>query len=504
MGNRNFARSISVLVFAIVAAQARAADWWAYTQQTPGKPFPTIHVYSDAGTSWDRVGDIEAGLTFHVDARGRCAESWNLHPDTSLDVYSSQPVTAASLDINTGNRSYGPGHGAGWRAHDFKGPYKAPKSTAGTPVQMCNAWLNEESSGAADKAQRRRELLASGITRTVERAYTARFHLSCKQDNILFDDDYADKTATAELSAKVICHGNPDALDVPDPPARRVKHDDGIHYMDIWANPASSANYKGFCPKKITFGGEAEYKVLPGRTVNLKYRYVATSGARVIKSDYFTTTYDSTARKVLHSWGLDFPLNTGGPQIQAPTNSGEPTVYGGNVVLEFVGAVPFHANLQPVQFKVTCLKEGVVNPAIAGGADSMAAPARPHDVVPAGQKPSLDRRQVKEAAAPSAAAKPDLTIRSANLASGSDRVLLVKIANLGTAPSPATQLTMLLPGGKPIRTPVGVIPARGLLEVRLMSTLALARTRPLRLRIDDPDRIEEANEANNEYSLTGK
>ncbi len=43
-----------------------------------------------------------------------------------------------------------------------------------------------------------------------------------------------------------------------------------------------------------------------------------------------------------------------------------------------------------------------------------------------------------------------------------------------------------------------------LLEVRLMSPLALSRTRPLRLRIDDPDRIEEANEANNEYSLTGK
>jgi hypothetical protein len=197
------------------------------------------------------------------------------------------------------------------------------------------------------------------------------------------DDAFADKTATAELSAKVICHGNPDALDVPDPPPRRVKHDDGIHYMDIWANPASSANFTGFCPKKITFGGEVEYKVLPGRTVNLKYRYVATSGARVIESDYFTTVYDATARKLLHSWGLDFPLHTGGLQFQSPTNSGEPDIYGGNVVLEFVGAVPYHANLQPVQFKVTCLKEGVVNPAVAGAHGTMASPSAPPGAIPA-------------------------------------------------------------------------------------------------------------------------
>ena len=278
--------------------------------------------------------------------------------------------------------------------------------------------------------------------------------------------------------------------------------------MDIWANPASSANYKGFCPKKVTFGGEVEYKVLPGRTVNLKYRYVATSGARVIKSDYFTTTYNSTARKILHSWGLDFPLNTGGPQFAAPTNSGEPDVYGGNVVLEFAGGVKYHANLQPVQFKVTCLKEGVVNSALGGMPGSMTAPARPREVLPGTQQPSPARQTLNEAAVspanPSTAAiagKPDLAIRSASPASGTDRVLLVKIANLGAAPSTATQLTMFLPDGKPIRARVGAIPARGLLDVRLPSPVSLAGLRPLRLRIDDPDRVAETNETNNELSL---
>src|SRR5688572_31769022 len=111
MTSKNSVGRVLALTLAMVTVQAHADDWWAYTQQTPGKPFPTIHVYSDEGTSWDRVGDIEAGLTFHVDARGRCPETWNLHPETSLVVNATGHVTTASLDINTGNRSYGPGHG---------------------------------------------------------------------------------------------------------------------------------------------------------------------------------------------------------------------------------------------------------------------------------------------------------------------------------------------------------------------------------------------------------
>jgi hypothetical protein len=365
---------------------------------------------------------------------------------------------------------------------------------------MCNALLAEELVGAANPTQRRKEILAGGITRTLEHSYQARFNLACGFDNIV-----TTKLATAQLSAKLICHGNPAALNVPDPPAHRVKHDDGIHYMDIWANPSSSANYTGYCPKKITFGGEVEYKVLPGRTVNLKYRYVATSGARVIKSDYYTTVYDSTARKVLHSWGLDFPLQTGGPQIAAPTNSGEPSVYGGNVVLEFVGAVPYHANLQPVEFKVTCLKQGVVNPAVAGAPNTIASSTAPRETVHVSPQPPAQPKAMESsnAASNSAAtlAKPDLTIRSAAPASGSDVVLLVNIANLGTAPSTATQVTMFLPDGKPVRAQLRVVPAGGTLTVRLTSPMSLTGMQLLRLRVDDPDRVAETNETNNEYSL---
>lgn len=489
---------VAAILLVLAAAQARADDVTASTQQTPGKPFPTIHVFSDDGTAWDRVGEIEAGLSFHVDARGRCPEGFNTQPNSYLRVLSAANVVAsASLDINTDNRSFGAGYGATWRQHSFKGHYAPAQGPAGRPEQLCNAWLNQELAGKPNPTLRRKQILAEGITRTVNQAYKAHFLLSCKQTSLLHGDSSDHRLAQADMSAKVICHGNPAALNVRDPPPRRVKQDDGIYHMDIWANPSASANYTGFCPRKLNFGGEIEYKVLPGRTVNLKYRYVATSGARVIKSDYYTTTYTSTERKNLHSWGLDFPLTTGGPQLMAPTNSGEPDVYAGNVVLEFVGAVPFHATLQPVQFKVTCLKDGVVNPAVGGSPDNFGTQTRPRDPVAMNPAPAA---QLK-ANGVVQAGKPDLAIRAVLPAPGNERVLLVRVTNLGAAPSPPTQLSMFLPEGKPIRAQVGVVAPNGQREIRVAAPQSLKGVRPLRLRIDDPDRVAESNEDNNEFVL---
>jgi len=498
MFNHNFVARLVALALALVAAQTRADDWWTFVRQTPGQPYPTIHVYSDDGTRWDRVGDIEQGLSFHVDARGLCPESWRTHPNSTLGVHTKAPanqlVSQASLNLNTELRSYGPNSGAGWQVHNFKGPY-VPPAYEPPPDQMCNTWLGNELVGVANPDQKRKQLLANGITKTLNGRYTATFNLWCQANN----GAKKSKSLTTDITAKVVCHGNPAALNVPDPPARREKTDDGIYFMDIWANPASSANYKGFCPKKITFGGEIEYKVLPGRTVNLKYRYVARRGATVITSDYFTTVYNTTARKNLHSWGLDFPLHSDGPQIAAPTNAGTPDVYGGNVVLEFVGAVPFHANLQPVQFNVTCLKEGTVNPAVSGVPGNMTAPAKPREMLPGSPQAPAVKPQVGEAAM--IAVKSDLAIRSIAPASARNPLLLVTIANLGAAPSTPTQLSLLLPDGKSVRVPVGAIPAQGQLVVRLSPPASLASAQLLRLRVDDPDRVDESNEANNEFSL---
>ncbi len=546
----------SLLVLALAGSPA-LADPWAYVQQTPGKPFPKIHVYSDSGTQWDRVGNLEDGLTFHADARGQCDAGWRTQHASYLKAKANnQDVALADLQIDTDHRSYGPDHGGGWKSHAFSGPYKAPEG-ASSPQQVCNSLLASRTAGAPNAFRARQQLLASGMSHTLEGSYTLVFYLECAPERKpLFWEDQA-ATVDADLRATVECHGNPAALDVPEPeppPAQRDPVTHGIQAMDIWANPGASANYRGFCPKTLHFGGEVDYELRSSAPFDLQYRFFARWGAREIRSEIFTTRYTASGSRNLHSWSLDFPLSPGGGiNFQAPTASDEPQVFGGTVALEFVGGVPIHANLQPVQFEVTCVKEGTVIAPVAGGG-SLASPMPERETInldpqsptrqPAntsvgptivkkmpgrvkgpGQPVTFTATIKPETAAANRVATPgdappptklelrlpDLLITAVapggaagNAPGGSaGNVVRVRVADKGEGAAPATQLTLFLADGMPVRAPVPPIPAGGQREV-VVRTPKPVGAGPLRVQVDEAGRIAESDESNNTFVFRGR
>jgi hypothetical protein len=494
-----------VISLATLAASEASAESWAFTRQTPGKPFPTIHVYSDHGTQWDRVGELEAGLEFNIDARGRCEADANTQLSSSLIVSSNaQEVASANLAINTNNRSYGPDHGQGWRTLTFKGPYVQQQTPTSKPADNCNAWAASEAGFAPDPAKRRRELLAAGFTRTMDHAYTARFTLACRRKSAAGFEFLSFPTDDAEVTAKVVCHGNPAALDVPLPPAQRKKVDQGIQEMRLWVNPNKDANFSGFCPKTLHFGGEIDYLLPSNNAVNLSYYYVATSGNRVIKSPKYTTTFNDSGKRILHTWPLGFPLTFDGPAYEANASAGQPDVFGGSVALEFVGAVQIHANLKPAQFKVTCVKKATVAVPLGGGIDQVAAPTTPREIFkphPAKPDPVKPTPQIPGDNI-ALVSKPDLVIRSVAQVKGDVRALRVRIVNQGNVPAGAFNVKLFRGVGiDAVGTAAGPIAAHGQQEIIVHSPTSLAGVRPLRLRADDPNRIDESNEGNNSFEL---
>ena len=481
-------RTTFTIVLAMFAVSEAMADSWVFVRQTPGKPFPTIHVYSDNGTKWDRVGQLEAGLEFNIDARGRCEQDANTQNGSSLVVKSGdQEVATANLAIDQGNRSFGPDHGQGWRTLNFKGNYVRPQPVTMSPAEMCNNWAATTAEAAPNPFKRRQEMLAEGFSRDVNNAYTARFTLQCKRKDSAGFEHLSFPTESTAVRAKVVCHGNPDALQVPEPappPARREKVEQGIQQMRVWVNPSKDANFTGFCPTKLHFGGEIDYLLPPsGNTVNLSYHYFAKIGTRVIKSERFTTVFDASGKRNLHSWALSFPIAPEGPSYQAPAPANQPDVFGGYVALEFVGAVQIHANLQPAQFKVTCIKEAKVAVPL-GGTGQVAAPSKPPEIF-----------QPEPAAKP----LPDLVITVVG-PSDNDSTLRVRIENRGDGPAGAFNVK-LFPGRgtTPVGTSAGPIAAHGIQDILVRSRAPLTGLQEVQLRVDDPNRITEANESNNGY-----
>jgi hypothetical protein len=254
--------------------------------------------------------------------------------------------------------------------------------------------------------------------------------------------------------------------------------------MRVWVNPAKDANFTGFCPTKLHFGGEIDYLLPPsGNTVNLSYHYFAKIGTRVIKSEKFTTVFSASGKRNLHSWPLTFPLAPEGPSYQAPSPANQPDVFSGYVALEFVGAVQIHANLKPAPFKVTCIKEAAVAVPL-GGAGQVAAPSKPVEIF----KPE-----------PAAKLLPDLVISVVG-PSDNASTLRVRIENRGDGPAGAFNVK-LFRGGRapPVGTSAGPIAAHGIQDIIVHSPTPLTGLREVQLRADDPNRITETNETNNSY-----
>jgi CARDB len=345
-------------------------------------------------------------------------------------------------------------------------------------------------------------------------------------------DSHGNDNYTTQIPAKVnvVC----DKVAKPEPPPQRTTPDPGIHLMKLWFNPSESANYVGFCPKKLHVGGEMSYQLPPtGRDKDVRYRYVLERGVHTIKSPIYTTTFTESGKKYLHTWPVDFPLGNPGGDLVAPTAHDKPDVFAGTVVLEFVNNVPIHSNLKALPFKVTCIKEGKVSAAV-GGNGQLASEQRPIDRFPTGGQspqampafPAMPGAPVMPAmpakpspaviaATPAQSTNPvatgtafvakfaDLIIRTVQAVPGNDRNLRVLVKNIGTADAGPTNLkTFYHRSGQVVvrGTTVGAIPAGGeAWVIANVNDYPFSSASAVTMRVDDPNRIAESNEGNNDY-----
>lgn len=478
----------------IMLGAATDAGAQAWIRQSPGKPLPKIHAYSDDGDGWNRVGDD--GLKFYVDARGKCDEDWRTNLDSSLAVSANgQDFAHAYLGINEDHRNYGPDHGNDWEHLDFTGLYHPQQSPPIWPAQLCGETASSRAGNGPDRFQRLTKLRAEGFDIALPHAYTARFKLWCVSKKRVLPPPPKLWSADADVAATLRCHGNPKAYDVAPPPPPP-----GIQAMRLWVNPSGDATWSGFCPKTLHFSGEVTYQLPPGEhAANLKYRYVATRGAQVVRSDEFTTTFTASEKKILHIFNLEFPFSTGHPTIKAPTASDAPDVYKGSVALEFAGNPPIHANLVPAPFDVTCLKKGTVV-APLGGSGNLASPMAPIDpVVPNGSNTTPIPHGTAQVAL------PNFTVRGASPIRGAGNTIgyRVRVMNTGHIATPPSHLrffrgSMAVPGADAAVGPIAPGAAR---DVLVNPSAALAAPGPLVVRVDANQQVRESDETDNDYAI---
>jgi len=486
----------TVLVALGAATNAGAQAW---IRQTPAKPLPKIHAFTDDGVTWNRVG--HEPRDFYIDARGKCDEKWHTDGSSVLVVSShGEDFTQANLHIDEDHRNYGPDHGNDWEHLRFSGPYRQPQNPANSPTQVCKDTASARAGNGPDRFERLTKLRAEGFEIALPRAYTSTFYLWCKPNQkVGFPPPPQRSEASVDVAATLVCHGNPKARDVLPPPPPPLPP--GIASMHLFVNPSAEATWTGFCPKTLHVGGEMGYK-LPddGQAVNVSYRYVATRGAQVIRSDAFTTTFTASGTKNLHIFNLDFPFSTGSPSFKAPTNVDQPDVYKGSVVLEFIGNPAIHATLVPLTFDVTCLKKGkVVAP--LGGTGNLASPMAPIDpVVPNGS--GLPPIQHGTSQLPQL---PNYVLRSVTPTPGFGGTigLRVRVVNTGDASAPVTRIRVFRGGVAVAGADVNLAPLapHGTHDIMIAPSGALSAPGILVVRIDPDNQVRESDENDNAATL---
>jgi hypothetical protein len=283
---------------------------------------------------------------------------------------------------------------------------------------------------------------------------------------------------------------DPDSHDGPPP---------GIRAMRLYANPSADATWVGFCPKTLHFSGEIDYRLPPGgRPVSLGYRYVATRGTQVVRSDAFTTLFTTSGKKILHVFNLDFPLSTGNPAFKAPAAHDARDVYEGSVALEFTGNPPIHATLRPAPFAVTCIKKGTVA-APLGGSGNLASPMAPIEPVDPNGSAPIPHGTAQQPLL------PNLVIRSVTATPGFGGTIgfRVRVVNIGDATTTATHVKFFrdsspVPGADVMMAPLR---ARATHDVLVPPSAALAAPGTLVVRVDPDDTVNESNENDNAATI---
>ena len=475
---------IAYIASIVLSANAplAVASSWAEVRQQPNESIPAIEVFSSNGTHWDTVANQGSTTAYHLQVRGQCAEKMHLD-ELELSVQKDQAEIVATLDLpaNSEHRSYGGNHGQQWVDHILTGPYEAPQLPAKSPAQICNDYLQQSTQGSSNPANARLALLESGFERRVVNAYTGHFHMVCLANAKLGFHEPTFLEVEAPLDAKVVCHGVPKPPKPPKP-VTRTPVGPGITGMRLFDNPTGSAKFVGFCPKNLHVGTEMTYKLPSNAPVQVKYRYVATAGAKVIKSDTFSTQFSASGDKILHSWTLPFPLASSGPTFTSGLPDNEPQTVAGSIVLEFDGNPPIHANLKALPFSVKCITQGTVIAPVAD-TDSLAVAEKPRDPI------DLDGPD------------PDLTIAGASVQKGDDHRVIVRLSNKSQKASGAFKVRLIAPGKAPIDMQVQPLLPNETRNVGVHTTWELSSVSSVELRADPTNQVAERNEANNSFVL---
>ena len=80
-------------------------------------------------------------------------------------------------------------------------------------------------------------------------------------------------------------------------------------------------------------------------------------------------------------------------------------------------------------------------------------------------------------------------------------MLRVQIVNGGEAPSTATRLRVWTPDGKEWRAPVPALDPGQETWIVVRADIPLSSAESIQARVDDPDRVKESDENNNEHKV---
>lgn len=443
----------------------------AYGDPVPVGTAPVIEVRFEDG-NYVGVGNDGESLGFLMTVGARCSERWRLNDArAAIDVSGAQWTT---IDVDTDHRTLDD------RNLIVAGPFQMPDIER-TPAAACNAELDRRTA----QGMSRGDLLRTGFYLRYPNAYRGTFELSCRDEGIGFKEPTQFGSATAELPVYIKClPAAPTTRPGPRPPTTTL----GVKQTRVWVSPAQNADYRGPCPKKLSFGGEIEYLMSSqADPVDVRYRYITDDGDQ---SPVYTTTFTQAGKKNVHFWQHEFAPPAAQVTVTAGAPGDQPRVVDGWVALEVVSPKPKdpQAGTAKTSFKLTCEAPEPDRVAVGGLAQ---------------RQPPPDPKARIALPLPGQA-KPDLTIPLAKALPGDGRRVRVKVQNIGQQASPATQVKLFYHSGGSVTNHFGQIHALpagkyGYMTIQLDDPAAGADK--ITLRVDDPNQVDEMDEGNNDYTL---
>jgi hypothetical protein len=414
-------------------------------------------------------------IRFPVAVTMGCDSGWN---------FTSFTIDAAGVraDASMGGLAKTP---SGWSGTTWADRAYKAAAAVGNPIEICNSGLelfvDQGKHGIAQK----------GWAKKYYNAYPVEVSLVCRKPGkkklgFSEPDAFGGDSADIMFAAWVHCLPAPvfQTTSGPKPPVKKA----GLQSAEVWINPMSNADYKGPCPKKLTFGGKANFLKGGQTPYELHYRYRTKDGDA---SPIMKTTFDKSGEQILKSWQKNF--GAGGPAGQTFKAAGAPSgpqVISSWVKLEILASKPPHQVIATRQgnHRLTC--EAQPDPGTtfqAGGSG------------PGGGKPPIATAKL---AAPTA--KPDLRIVSVVKHGSEGKALLAVVTNGGSGASKATRLKLFYHRSGKVATSLAAVPPLKAGESRrvvIASASPLKHASSLSLRVDDPNVNAETDEGNNSFQV---